>query len=165
MIQKKSQGKNKHHQLKPPVTYEDCLDRWVYLKKILMASLDGQYVAGNSEFDIKDIFGLIEQFEQDAELRETVCEVLLACTLQIEADLQCSQLLENYVPEIKDQLVYGANIFYDFLKLRAFVQKGVVLSRGSLEDAWIHLFVEFRDELIGKSNVRSWKQQQLRYCA
>jgi hypothetical protein len=149
----------------PPVTYEDCRDTWRNLRKIVFAELDGQHVLGNPEFDNAAAVDLSERFEQDAELREIVAEVLLACTMRIELGRKCKPLLKNYAPEIKNLLVYGANLFLEFLELRAAVQKGVVVSRGSWEDAWIHLFVEFRDELIGKSNVRWWKRQQFRYGA
>lgn len=146
-----------------PVTYAECRWRWHAMRAFIFVALDENYKTDSKGHHSDKQMDQIERFEQDVFLRETVCEVLLACALWIEAKRPCESLLKNYVPEIKSQLVYGANVFLDFLELRSAVQKEVVVSRGSLADAWIHLFAEFRDELTGKGRLVWWKRQELPY--
>lgn len=108
-----------------------------------------------------DGFGKDEEFERDSLLREALAEVLLACILWVEDGGRCEEILQCFGHGIKSRLVLVSNLFQRFLELRSALQKEGTVGLGTRSTAWIHLFVEFRDELV-KPRWSHWLRQTLR---
>ncbi len=142
------------------VGYEDLVPLYADLRHIVHNALGDRYHPLVRA--ALDGFGPDEEFERDSALREEVAEVLLACILWVEAERPCEEILRDCAHEIKSRLLYVSNLFLKFLELRAVLQKGEIASLGSMSTAWIHLFVEFRDELV-KPLWRHWLAQSRRH--
>ncbi|UJX42995.1 hypothetical protein K9F62_10080 [Desulfovibrio sp. JY] len=142
--------------LEPPIGYDD-------LEQRLFEVRDRIYEAYDRDELVKPAFDLSEQFWSNTALREATAEVLLGCIVWTEAGRSSAELLRDCLPEIRELQVYALNSLLKYTQLKAHTQKGVILSRGSLVDAWIHLLVEFREALVRESDHWIWRVQQPDY--
>jgi hypothetical protein len=136
-----------------PIHYEDLRERLNLMKGAIYKSL------AEDELLCTD-FKLLERFQQDANYREALAEVLLTAILWIEAGRPSSELLQGCVPEIRKLLVRTVNLLLQFLVLKEHTQTGAIVSRGSLADAWTHLLVEFH-RAVGRGAETWWWKLEL----
>jgi hypothetical protein len=148
--------------LELPVSYIELAERFDFLRFAIFRSLGDEYVPFRGPTEL-GIFDQVVKFEADMELRESCSEVLFACVLWLEARRPLLEILECCAPEIKRLLVYTANIFLDYIRLRATVQNEAIVSLGSSATAWLHLFAEFHHELTNQNGPRWWKPTSRRY--
>lgn len=140
--------------LELPVYYEDLLERLFLVRAKIYSEMDWD--------EVRD--GGIEthrQFQEDIAFREAVAEVLLASVLWIEAQRSTHEILDDCMPQIRKGLVAGINCLVDFLHIKKHTQPKAILNRGSLADAWIHLFGEYRDTLRDTSQDWLWTRVQI----
>jgi hypothetical protein len=142
-------------QKKPfPIDYEELHKRLPSLRAAIAQAVEAKKPSAED-------FAAGVRFREDVALRQGVAEVLLASILWIEADRHPHETLDRCVPEIKRLMVYGLNLLGNFLELKIQLQPVELISRGSLVDAWIHLFVEFHAMLGRESDRWLWSQEQV----
>lgn len=137
------------------MTYSDIADRFDLLRPVFFEALGED--AGFQRFCQPGVFDLPGEFRRNMDLRESCVEVLLASILWLEARRPLAEILQHCAPEITRHLVYTANVFLDFVRLRSAAQRETIVSLGSSATAWIHLFAEFRDELTRQHGTCWWK--------
>jgi hypothetical protein len=145
----------------PPIYYEDLKERLLEIREMIYEGAGCRY--GFPPENVSEFFDLTERFWQDRALRETAAEVFLGAVLWVEAGRPTQEVLHNCRPEIQKLMVYTSNCLLEYLQLKSHTQKEGSLYRGSLVDAWIRLFVEFRESLGRESDRWMWQQIDVPY--
>lgn len=139
------------------IEYETLHDRLYVIRDLVYMHMDRDTLLPD--------FAHQKKFELDTALKQSTAEVLLAAILWIEADRSANEILSHAVPEIKKSLVVTVNRLIRFLELKQHCQPTAWLNRCSLADAWIRLFVEYREAISDPKLLWIWKLQELPYVS